>query len=421
MNKGKRSSEPLRGRLYKLLQICRKQKQDLIHYKETASNLQILYDSAIKLQRELIPRSLPKIINLKVLAFRSQSFGGDYYDVLVGSHQKSALLAFCISSPPESAALFGAAAKLLFVHYIEKYESPALACKYVKQELRSVLGKDGKLSVFLGTIDPLTNMLVYTRSADCVPIVFRSRTEEVLPLTVKNEVQTPVKEKFTEQTMFFNSGDKLLVHLQEANKQFDSAAVSGLFQKNGNRSIKEIVDLFSSEWKRTVPEAEQSKAHVLMLFAEFGSAEELLEEAGFSDVDRPKSLLVKNYDDMEIAVSLILRDMDHGGFPDLSIKQVKICIYEIISNAIRHGNREDFSKNVYLFYKVDSEAVTVSAVDEGDGFDYNLVPNPLEPEYRYRDHGRGLFLIRHYMDEVLFNQKGNRILARKFNDRNRRK
>jgi serine/threonine-protein kinase RsbW len=53
-------------------------------------------------------------------------------------------------------------------------------------------------------------------------------------------------------------------------------------------------------------------------------------------------------------------------------------------------------------------------MDEGNGFDYSNVPDPLAPENRMKDHGRGIFLIRHYLDEVSFNEKGNSIIGTKY-------
>ncbi len=58
----------------------------------------------------------------------------------------------------------------------------------------------------------------------------------------------------------------------------------------------------------------------------------------------------------------------------------------------------------------------MSVIDEGNGFDYNNLPDPLSPENRMKDHGRGIFLIKHYFDEVRFNTKGNRVLGRKYHD-----
>ena len=117
--------------------------------------------------------------------------------------------------------------------------------------------------------------------------------------------------------------------------------------------------------------------------------------------------------DIDGICSVILREMDRHGYSDMSIKQFKICVFEMMTNAILHGNMGDSQKKVLVFYKVTRKEAAISVVDEGEGFSYNNVPDPLSEENRMRDHGRGIFLIRHYMDAVEFNRIGNRILGRK--------
>jgi serine/threonine-protein kinase RsbW len=56
----------------------------------------------------------------------------------------------------------------------------------------------------------------------------------------------------------------------------------------------------------------------------------------------------------------------------------------------------------------------ISVIDEGEGFDHSRLPNPLDPTNILKDHGRGVYIIRQYMDDVSFNARGNRILAIKY-------
>ena len=90
-----------------------------------------------------------------------------------------------------------------------------------------------------------------------------------------------------------------------------------------------------------------------------------------------------------------------------------VVVTEAVNNAIIHGNGGDPARKVLVFYRVTKTEAVISVVDEGKGFDVAAVPDPLLPENRRRDHGRGIFLIRHYLDEVSFNKAGNRIMGRK--------
>jgi serine/threonine-protein kinase RsbW len=94
---------------------------------------------------------------------------------------------------------------------------------------------------------------------------------------------------------------------------------------------------------------------------------------------------------------------------------MKITITELMANAIGHGNREDHSRKVIIGHTVNSSMICVAVMDEGDGFNPEEVPDPTLPENIVKDHGRGLYIVKSYVDELEFNARGNRVLIRKFN------
>ena len=78
-----------------------------------------------------------------------------------------------------------------------------------------------------------------------------------------------------------------------------------------------------------------------------------------------------------------------------------------------HGNREDPAKSVRVYYCVSPRDIVTEVEDQGKGFNPSEVPNPLAPENLERPGGRGVFLMRHYMTFVQFNERGNRVLLYK--------
>src|SRR4249920_3177877 len=92
------------------------------------------------------------------------------------------------------------------------------------------------------------------------------------------------------------------------------------------------------------------------------------------------------------------------GLDEDSRHWVGVALRESVINAIKHGNRNDASKHVF----VDFEAVPMASVpelmirvrDQGEGFDPETLQNPLAPENLLRSSGRGIFLIRNFMDRV---------------------
>jgi serine/threonine-protein kinase RsbW len=68
-------------------------------------------------------------------------------------------------------------------------------------------------------------------------------------------------------------------------------------------------------------------------------------------------------------------------------------------NAVVHGNRYNANKKVRLLVTHGNERFTIRIADEGEGFDFQCLPDPLAPENLMRTSGRGIFLIRSFMDE----------------------
>ena len=89
--------------------------------------------------------------------------------------------------------------------------------------------------------------------------------------------------------------------------------------------------------------------------------------------------------------------------------EVLIALDEAIVNAIKHGNKCDPRKAVLIVAEFSAEGVRFIVADEGSGFERENVPDPTEPCRLLEPSGRGLLLINHIMDEVLFNQCGNRL------------
>jgi serine/threonine-protein kinase RsbW len=86
---------------------------------------------------------------------------------------------------------------------------------------------------------------------------------------------------------------------------------------------------------------------------------------------------------------------------------VRLALEEALVNAIRHGHHNDLSKTVHVRFQATDEQLLVEIQDEGPGFDPEGVPDPLSPENLERPGGRGVFLMRHYMTWVSFNELGN--------------
>jgi serine/threonine-protein kinase RsbW len=80
-----------------------------------------------------------------------------------------------------------------------------------------------------------------------------------------------------------------------------------------------------------------------------------------------------------------------------------LSITEATTNAIIHANKSDKAKTVKINVKVENNRLIISIKDEGTGFDPKVIPDPTAPENLLKDSGRGLYLMKIYMDEVKYN------------------
>src|SRR5205085_6199329 len=89
-------------------------------------------------------------------------------------------------------------------------------------------------------------------------------------------------------------------------------------------------------------------------------------------------------------------------FEDRDIFCIRLALEEALVNAIKHGNQLDRAKKVHIECAFTGDRFEVNITDEGPGFDPEEVPDPLCEENLERPCGRGLFLIRHYMTDVVY-------------------
>ena len=80
--------------------------------------------------------------------------------------------------------------------------------------------------------------------------------------------------------------------------------------------------------------------------------------------------------------------------------EIMLVLSEAVTNAMEHGNKLDAGKAVKLIVTISTENITAEIYDEGPGFIPSELPNHLEQEAMFRDHGRGWFLMQHYSSSI---------------------
>lgn len=110
-------------------------------------------------------------------------------------------------------------------------------------------------------------------------------------------------------------------------------------------------------------------------------------------------ILDSTLDSVDSAEALALGAARTAGLSEEELQKVAMAVRESMVNAVVHGNRYSAHKKVRLTIASRPERLTVKIADEGEGFDYDRLPDPLAPENLLRSSGRGIFLIRAFVDE----------------------
>jgi serine/threonine-protein kinase RsbW len=106
---------------------------------------------------------------------------------------------------------------------------------------------------------------------------------------------------------------------------------------------------------------------------------------------------LETVDNAEQAASRIAAE---AGFDEDEIMQISMAVREAAVNAVLHGNAYDPGKKVGLEFERTGHDLVITIRDQGKGLDLDKIPNPLAPENLLKTSGRGIFLIRSFMDEV---------------------
>ncbi len=99
---------------------------------------------------------------------------------------------------------------------------------------------------------------------------------------------------------------------------------------------------------------------------------------------------------------------DQVGLGEDDKNSVATAVIEAATNAIQHGNKNDSTKTVRVRFVITPQRLEVTVTDQGGGFDPRDVDDPLKPENLLRERGRGIFIIRSFMDGVRFSYRANR-------------
>ncbi len=112
---------------------------------------------------------------------------------------------------------------------------------------------------------------------------------------------------------------------------------------------------------------------------------------------------------MHNILNYLMKRVEKVGVVNPETSNLFVALDEAFVNAVKHGNKFDANKLVRITADVSPEEARFTIEDEGDGFNVAEIPDPLDPQNLFKTSGRGVLFIYNIMDEVKYNERGNRL------------
>ena len=138
-----------------------------------------------------------------------------------------------------------------------------------------------------------------------------------------------------------------------------------------------------------------------------------------TDASVVELVLESDLKNVEVAEEVTRRVSGTAGFDEDEQHRIDMAVHETLINAIWHGNKNDPKKSVWLRFQIFSDRLEIRVRDEGTGYNPEKVPDPLKDENLLNSSGRGVFLIRTFMDDYRVESKAGKgtevVLIKKIN------
>lgn len=118
-----------------------------------------------------------------------------------------------------------------------------------------------------------------------------------------------------------------------------------------------------------------------------------------TDTKHLEITLETQVESVNLAEEMCLRVAEAAGFGEDECYRIGMSVREGVINAFHYGNQERPGKKIHLAVDITSEKLIIHVLDEGTGFTLADVPDPLAEENLLSTSGRGIFLMRAFMDE----------------------
>ena len=410
-------------------------KQLLDALQERQAFLEHEIHAAGRYQRFLLPQDYHAPGTEIATLFQPQlGVGGDFFDFVPLTHQKTAFVIADVSGHGVLSAMVTAIFKPLFAQYIRETESLLTTMRRLNQDFLTLTEDSSFITAFAAIYDPVQHLLHYANAGHPPPLYSHHTTGNTATLTATGLFLGLFDKDWAmeERTIAVAPHDRLLLVTDGV-----SEALSPTGTAFGTDSLHQLM-----RDTATLQESLRTLWKQLQEFTQHQLQDDVTCIAmRFQPLPRPQVLFLENDpSQVQPVVETLLQALAALASPQ-EREAIRISLGEILMNAIEHGNlaigyaqkrlwleagtfdeRVEIRRcvapyaprRVRLEYVIEPLKFTATIADEGAGFDWQAIPDPRQATHVGLVHGRGLLIARTNMDTCSFHPPGNRVTLVKY-------
>ncbi len=252
-------------------------------------------------------------------------------------------------------------------------------------------------TAFYGYIDQRKGVLKYSHGGHEPPIHYNKLNKKISLLEADGLfLGTNPNAQFEEKEVYLTKGDKIILYTPLFNIK-ESVSLLDLVSKHVESDLDVLLDNLESEIQDFNKKNKDTKENFIIV-----GLEVLNTPCGKYTVPAHLSMISKVTE--EVVFIAQQRGMSNKG-----IIALRVSLSEILSNAIIHGSDKDPNKSIDVEVWLEDKNIKVTVKDSGKGFDYKKMDFDRIPDDLFAEEGRGLFLIKSYVDHMYFGDEGNSI------------
>lgn len=365
-------------------------------------------EMAQKVQQGILPTRVPQRrgIRMAIHCNPARKIGGDFFGFIETYDSTLRLFVGDVAGKGVPAALIMAMAINVIKEHGKRHRLPEKILYEANSSLRGYLGADSihYYTAFFAILDLAKGELRYAKAGHEKPLFYRASEKTFEWLDAPGHVLGLVEDVSYESSIVrVGNGDRLILYtdgvVEAVNENRECFGIERL-----QRSLAECVELPPN----------LIKEHLIKTLENWTQGAEqwddltfLIMEIGYEGwQERTISSDSDNANRVKAEIYEYLRTLE---IPDVLFEDLAFCIKESFSNAMEHGNRGDSTKRLFVSWVADESDFKLKIRDEGEGFDPGSVPDPLLPENASKIRGRGIFMLRSFLDRVEWNEQGTEI------------